>query len=99
MKITKRQLKSIIKETMSRHGTYPVASFSRGQGFLEMQDSAMEIFDDMLEGSIFLMDPVEYGNLLDFITDMADDGNEDFIDFKNALEANSQGQYVRIRLA
>jgi len=98
MKITRRQLRKIIKETMSRHGTYPAASFSRDQGFLEMQDSAMEIFDDMLEGSIFLMDPEEYNDLLEFITDMAEDGNEDFVDFKNALMANRQGQYVRIRL-
>ena len=101
MKITKRQLKRIIKEEKQKllfeagaaYGNIPMAGFNTEQGFRDMHEDAMDLFHDMLDGSVFLMASADYDSLLEFITDMADDGYEDYVDFKSMLSANRQGQY------
>ena len=107
MKISKTQLKRIIREERQKllresgvaYGSIPMASFkSVNMGYLDMRDEAMDLFTDMLDGSVYLMTPEDYDNLLAFVQDMADDGEEDFVDFRNLLVANRQGQYIRVAL-
>ena len=106
MKISKRQLRRIIKEEKDKlisemkasYGTTPMLAFSGEptRPFSEIRAEALDIMDELLDGGAFLMNPRDYGDLNDLIQDLAADGDEDFETFRRLLVANNQGQYIRI---
>ena len=107
MKITKRQLKRIIREEkqklLSEHGrtsfgNTPVEGFPEGMGYVEMLEEMNYICGEMTDGSVRLMDSEDYARLLSFMYDAAEDGEEDAQYYLDKITANKQGQYVRIAL-
>ena len=107
MKLSKRQLKRIIREEKQRllneygrssYGNTPVEGFPDNMGYVEMVEEVHYICDQMLDGSVRLMDPEDYARMLSFMYDAAEDGDEDIQEFLDMLTANEQGQYVRIAL-
>jgi len=107
MRLTKRQLKRIIKEEkqklLSEHGrtsygSTPMESFPEGMGYVEMLEEMHYICNQMDDGSVRLMDPEDYARLLSFMYDAAEDGEEDAQYYLDKITANKQGQYVRIAL-
>ena len=107
MKITKRQLKRIIREEKQKllseygrtsYGNTPVEGFPEGMGYVEMLEEMNYICGEMTDGSVRLMDPEDYVRLLDFMYDAAEDGDEDAQYYLDKITANKQGQYVRIAL-
>ena len=107
MRLTKRQLKRIIKQEKLKilkeygrtsFGNTPVEGFPDGMGYMEMVEEVHYICDQMTDGSVRLMDPEDYARMLSFMYDAAEDGDEDIKEFLDMLTANKQGQYVRIAL-
>ena len=108
MKLTKRQLRRIIKEEKQKlineygrtsYGNTPIESFRpEGMGYLDILESILYIMDDLSDGLVRLMDPTEYEDMLATMQDMAEDGDEDIAYYLPKLTANRQGQYVRIAL-
>jgi len=107
MKITKRQLKRIIKEEKAKllnelgrtsYGSTPVESFPEGMGYVEMLEEMYYICTQMDDGSVRLMDPEDYARFLSFMYDAAEDGEDDAQYYLDKITANKQGQYVRIAL-
>jgi len=88
----------LISEMQASHGTTPMLGFSSepSRPFSEIRAEALGIMDTLMDGGAFLMDPREFNELFDLIQDLANDGDEDFDDFRRLLVANNQGQYVRI---
>ena len=108
MRLTKSQLKRIIKEEklkiLEEHGrasfgNTPIESFKpEGMGYIDILESILFIMEDLSDGLVRLMDPAEYEDMLATMEDMAIDGDEDIAYYLPKLTANRQGQYVRIAL-
>ena len=106
MRLTKRQLKRIIREEKQKllresrtsFGNTPVEAFPEGMGYVEMLEEMIYICNEMTDGSARLMDPEDYARLLSFMYDAAEDGEEDAQYYLDKISANRQGQYVRIAL-
>lgn len=105
MKLSKRELKKIIREEYRRitemkasYGTTPMLAFSYepSRPFSTIRAEALDIMDTLMDGGAFLMNPQDYGELNELIQDLAGDGDEDFESFRRLLVANNQGQYIRI---
>ena len=95
----KRVLRKALNESRSSYGNTPVESFKPdGLGYVEMVEEILYIMDELSDGSVRLMDPVEYEDMLVTMQDLAQDGDEDIAEYLPQLTANRQGQYVRIAL-
>ena len=108
MKLSKNQLKRIIREEKQKllneygrasYGNTPVEGFKpEGLGYIELVEEILYIMDELSDGSVRLMDPMEYEDMLATMQDLAMDGEEDIAYYLPKLTANKQGQYVRIAL-
>ena len=108
MKITKRQLKRIIRQekskilrenrSLSSAKNVPIVSFPDNMGYIEMVEEVHYICDEMIDGSVRLMESEDYARMLSFMYDAAEDGDQDIQKFLDMLSANRQGQHVRISL-
>ena len=101
--MTKRKLKRILRkalnESRASYGNTPMESFKpEGLDYVEMVEEILYIMDELSDGSVRLMDPDEYEDMLVTMQEMAEDGEEDMADYLPQLTANRQGQYVRIAL-
>ncbi len=103
MKITKRQLKKIIKEEYSRlkaqnlisessYGSSRVELFPESMTFMEMQDKALDLLEDLLDGGHVLIPLVDSDRLLSFVEEMAADGEEDFVSLQPLINIESAGE-------
>ena len=104
MKLSKRQLKRIIREEKQKllkeygrtsYGSTPMESFPEGMGYVEMLEEMHYICDQLEYGSVRLMDPEDYQRMLEFMKDASMDGDEDAEYFLGKIIAQNQGQYVR----
>jgi len=99
MKITKKQLRRIIREAMASYGTPAVVSFKLDDANPRVQrGQVMNLFEDLLDGSAFLMSVQDYSDLMEFVNDAIDDGDEDLLLFYRNIGGTSQGQYIRIAM-
>ena len=107
MRLTKRQLRKIIKQEKAKilkehgrtsHGNTPVESFPDDMGYVEMVEEVHYICNQMTDGSVRLMNTEDYVRMLSFMYDAAEDGDKDIQEFLDMLTARQQGQYVRIAL-
>ena len=107
MRLTRRQIRQIIKEEKQKllseygrtsYGNTPVESFPDGMGYVEMLEEVHYICGELEDGSVRLMAHKDYARMLSFMYDAAEDGDEDIQYFLDKLTANEQGQYVRIAL-
>jgi len=95
----RRILRKALDESMSSYGNIPVESFTpEGLGYVEMVEEILYIMEELSDGSVRLMDPTEYEDMLVTMQDLAADGDEDIADYLPQLTGNQQGQYVRIAL-
>ena len=110
-KLNKNQLKRIIKEEKyklmrenltSSYGNTPVVSFNPDKypdaGYLDILESILYIMEELSDGLVRLMNPIEYEDMLETMEEMAGDGDEDIMYYLPKLSATKQGQYVRIAL-
>lgn len=109
MKLNKRQLKRIIREEKQKlvneygrtsYGNTPVEGFKPLElgGVQDIIDEVYYIMSELSDGSVRLMDPIEYSDLVATMEDLVYDGDRDLEEYLDALTANKQGQYVRIAL-
>ena len=92
-------LRKALNESRASYGSTPVESFQpQGLDYVEMVEEILYIMGELSDGSVRLMDPAEYEDMLVTMQDMAEDGDEDMADYLPQLTANRQGQYVRIAL-
>ena len=101
--MNKRKLKNILRkvlnESRASYGNTPVESFKpEGLGYVEMVEEILYIMDELSDGSVRLMDPEEYEDMLATMQDLVEDGSYDMAYYLPQLIANQQGQYVRIAL-
>jgi len=101
--MNRRKLRNILRkalfESRVSYGNTPVESFKpEGLGYVEMVEEILYIMDELSDGSVRLMDPAEYEDMLATMEDLVKDGDEDMADYLPQLTANRQGQYVRIAL-
>ena len=109
MKLSKRQLKNIIREEKQKllqeygrtsYGNTPVESFKPLDlgGAQEIIEEIYYIMGELSDGSVRLMDPTDYSDMVATMEDLVYDGARDLEEYLDALTANKQGQYVRIAL-
>ena len=98
-RILRNILRNALNESRTSYGSTPVESFKpEGLGYIEMVEEILYIMDELSDGSVRLMDPEEYEDMLATMEDLVEDGDEDMADYLPRLTANRQGQYVRIAL-
>jgi len=102
--MNKRRLQRIIrralKESRASFGNTPMTGFKPTE-MMGVQDVINEIFyimDELEDGSVRLIDPYEYDELLGWMEDLVSDGDVEIENYLERLVANKQGQYVRIAL-
>jgi len=102
--MNKRKLRNILRkalnESRASFGNTPVEGFKPLElgGMQEIIEEIHYIMSELSDGSVRLMDPTEYSDLLSTMQDLVYDGDRDMEEYLEQLTANRQGQYIRIAL-
>ena len=96
----KRILRKALNESRASFGNTPVESFKPAElgGMREIIEEIHYIMSELSDGSVRLMDPTDYGDLLSTMQDLVYDGDYEMEEYLDQLTANRQGQYIRIAL-
>lgn len=99
---SRRRFKSRIMSEYGRtsYGNTPMTGFKPAEmmGVADVINEIFYIMDELEDGSVRLIDPHEYDELLGWMEDLASDGDVEIENYLARLVGNKQGQYVRIAL-